>query len=421
MPTPNPVWHYIVADLRRRIDDGEWAQGETLPSMRQLADEYETASHAPVSRAVLHLINEGCLTSDPAAPRRGVQVSTATHGERPLMTTANHPATEHLRVALDALDRSQATISEFMETMAYLSRDVHDAQTRIRLTSLMTQARIAALEAVRHADGHQDRLDAVHAPVPASAAEQRYWDLTVCRNGISRFGYSPDDLPGDPVHLGGEVKTGMVQDISSQRMAKNLLVKRAHGLWECACRTTDPSVECGGVSTWQRSTPLATQTRTKGNPPSAPPRNVIRERVEPLSRVRTSRATERSNAKARVYDDTAPHRHVRTGPAVQRVSHLTSEREGGHQLLDTTPLPALGAPRRAQGVPRVATFRHAHQSSKAVAVNVVQRDPKWAPALSIRDSLGGGEVRSSTTDVPPPPRGSSASNPLPRARRRFSL
>lgn len=67
-------WEDIANDLRRRIAAGEWSPGQQLPAMRTLAEQYQTSSHAPVNRAILTLIGEGALISNPAAPRLGVRV-----------------------------------------------------------------------------------------------------------------------------------------------------------------------------------------------------------------------------------------------------------------------------------------------------------------------------------------------------------
>lgn len=69
-----PLWVDIAAGLRSRVAAGEWQPGERLPPMRQLADEYGAGSHMPVNRAVMSLVSDGVLTTDPAAPRRGVRV-----------------------------------------------------------------------------------------------------------------------------------------------------------------------------------------------------------------------------------------------------------------------------------------------------------------------------------------------------------
>ncbi|MEU8901776.1 GntR family transcriptional regulator [Nocardia sp. NPDC048505] len=71
---PRTIWRDIAADLRRRIKAGEWAEGERLPSVRELMDEYETPSHGAMVRAISTLANEGILTTNRNAPRRGVRV-----------------------------------------------------------------------------------------------------------------------------------------------------------------------------------------------------------------------------------------------------------------------------------------------------------------------------------------------------------
>lgn len=67
-------WRAIAADLRERIERGEWASGDRLPTNRQLMDHYDTTSQATVARAIAALVAEGVLVSDPVAPRRGVHV-----------------------------------------------------------------------------------------------------------------------------------------------------------------------------------------------------------------------------------------------------------------------------------------------------------------------------------------------------------
>ncbi|CAM4521046.1 GntR family transcriptional regulator [Nocardia ninae] len=84
MPNSSSLWREIATDLRRRIEAGEWSPGETLPAMRMLAEHYGTNSHAPINRAVLHLINEGVLVTTPDAPRRGVRVRARPKVVRPI-------------------------------------------------------------------------------------------------------------------------------------------------------------------------------------------------------------------------------------------------------------------------------------------------------------------------------------------------
>ena len=50
----------VEADLRRRLDAGEWASGEPLPSVAQLAGEYEVA-RGTVARVLAKLAEEGLV------------------------------------------------------------------------------------------------------------------------------------------------------------------------------------------------------------------------------------------------------------------------------------------------------------------------------------------------------------------------
>ncbi|WP_306796602.1 winged helix-turn-helix domain-containing protein [Nocardia sp. XZ_19_369] len=73
MTREQPTWQDIAADIRRRIATGELGPGALLPPRQKLADNYGVSA-APANRAILQLIHEGVLTSDPNAPRRGVWV-----------------------------------------------------------------------------------------------------------------------------------------------------------------------------------------------------------------------------------------------------------------------------------------------------------------------------------------------------------
>jgi GntR family transcriptional regulator len=60
----------IERDLERRIDAGEWAAGETLPRMEDLARDYGVSRNS-VARAIKNLADKGKLWS---VPRRGTTV-----------------------------------------------------------------------------------------------------------------------------------------------------------------------------------------------------------------------------------------------------------------------------------------------------------------------------------------------------------
>lgn len=54
----------VAAALRERIRNGEWLPGEQLPSVRELAEEYQV-SRATTARAVRTLADEGLVTIVP--------------------------------------------------------------------------------------------------------------------------------------------------------------------------------------------------------------------------------------------------------------------------------------------------------------------------------------------------------------------
>jgi DNA-binding GntR family transcriptional regulator len=59
MPT-TPFYQRVADDLRRRIQAGEWAEGEQLPTQDQLAEHYRM-SLQPIKTALMRLELEGVL------------------------------------------------------------------------------------------------------------------------------------------------------------------------------------------------------------------------------------------------------------------------------------------------------------------------------------------------------------------------
>ncbi|MFJ7785750.1 GntR family transcriptional regulator [Streptomyces albidoflavus] len=55
-----PVWPQVAADLRRRLDAGEWEPGARFPGTVALAAEYEV-TQSTVQKAVVALRQEGRL------------------------------------------------------------------------------------------------------------------------------------------------------------------------------------------------------------------------------------------------------------------------------------------------------------------------------------------------------------------------
>ena len=60
MPYAQPLWRQIRDDLRAKIRAGMYPPGSKLPSVRLLAEEYDT-SHMTVRRAIDSMIELGEL------------------------------------------------------------------------------------------------------------------------------------------------------------------------------------------------------------------------------------------------------------------------------------------------------------------------------------------------------------------------
>jgi GntR family transcriptional regulator len=61
---PALPWQRVAADLRQRVQAGEWMPGEALPNVRALADHYGV-SPPTISRAERALAEDGLLTVVP--------------------------------------------------------------------------------------------------------------------------------------------------------------------------------------------------------------------------------------------------------------------------------------------------------------------------------------------------------------------
>jgi DNA-binding GntR family transcriptional regulator len=55
----------VEADIRRRLESGEWATGDQLPRVAELAAEYRT-SGSTVSKVLRRLAAEGLVTVIPS-------------------------------------------------------------------------------------------------------------------------------------------------------------------------------------------------------------------------------------------------------------------------------------------------------------------------------------------------------------------
>lgn len=82
---PANRWRAIADDLRQRIERGEWAAGDVLPTQRELMRQYDTTANGTVARALSALTAEGVLVADPSAPRRGTRVRSRHRVQRDLI------------------------------------------------------------------------------------------------------------------------------------------------------------------------------------------------------------------------------------------------------------------------------------------------------------------------------------------------
>ncbi|WJK38008.1 GntR family transcriptional regulator [Solwaraspora sp. WMMA2065] len=76
MPYAQPLWRQIRDDLRAKIKAGIYPPGSKLPSVRLLADEYDT-SHMTVRRAV-----DSMIELDELVGRTGIGVFVAEQPEQ---------------------------------------------------------------------------------------------------------------------------------------------------------------------------------------------------------------------------------------------------------------------------------------------------------------------------------------------------
>lgn len=59
-----PPWRVVAADLRRRVESGEWPPGAPLPSLSALSDEYGV-SQTTARKAVSSLVAAGLAETSP--------------------------------------------------------------------------------------------------------------------------------------------------------------------------------------------------------------------------------------------------------------------------------------------------------------------------------------------------------------------
>ncbi len=166
---PLPLWAQLERDLQRRIDDGEFADGN-FPTDLELTSTYEVSRHT-VREAIRHLNRAGLLTRERG---RGTVINTAEF-EQPLGT-------------LYSLFQSIEATGAVQDSTVLESEIVIDAQIAGRL-DLEPETELFFLSRVRCADGAPLAVD--RAWLPAAGIEGLVgadWSRTALYTELGRIG-----------------------------------------------------------------------------------------------------------------------------------------------------------------------------------------------------------------------------------------
>ncbi|MCP2258897.1 transcriptional regulator, TetR family [Streptoalloteichus tenebrarius] len=154
---PEPPYLRIVAEIRRRVTDGELAPGDPVPSVRQIAREWGVA-HATATKALNTLRQQGVVRAE---PRVGTVVAEGVH--RPTAantpTAAGSPAPRRAPAAEPELTRDRVVRAAI---------EIADAEGLAGLSMRVVAARlgVATMSLYRHVDGKDDlvqlMIDAVY-------------------------------------------------------------------------------------------------------------------------------------------------------------------------------------------------------------------------------------------------------------------
>ncbi|MYV54099.1 GntR family transcriptional regulator [Streptomyces sp. SID3212] len=144
-PPPPPPYLRIVADIRRRVADGELAPGDRVPSTRQIAREWGVAL-ATATKALARLGREGVVE---ARPRVGTVVAGPAKEPRP---RGEHP--------LEAAPRRLPPPPELLtrERIVEAAVEIADAEGLAALSMRGVAARlgVAAMSPYRYVDSKED-------------------------------------------------------------------------------------------------------------------------------------------------------------------------------------------------------------------------------------------------------------------------
>ncbi|MFJ2646351.1 GntR family transcriptional regulator [Streptomyces sp. NPDC087420] len=142
-PPPPPPYLRIVADIRRRVADGELAPGDRVPSTRQIAREWGVAA-ATATKALARLGREGLVE---ARPRVGTVVAGPAkepRGERPLTAHPHGPLPPPALLTRERIVEAAVEIAD-AEGLAALS-----------MRGVAARLGVAAMSPYRYVDSKED-------------------------------------------------------------------------------------------------------------------------------------------------------------------------------------------------------------------------------------------------------------------------
>ncbi|HWU10236.1 MAG TPA: GntR family transcriptional regulator [Streptomyces sp.] len=163
-PKDEPPYLRIVAEIRRRIEQGELTPGERVPSTRQIAREWEVAL-ATATKALTHLRMEGVVETRPRTGTVVAATPVATPHRRQPAPSSTAPSA--MPSALG--DEQELTLDRIVRTAI----DIADAEGLSALSMRGVAARlgVATMSPYRYVTGKDDLILLM---ADAAFAEQSY-------------------------------------------------------------------------------------------------------------------------------------------------------------------------------------------------------------------------------------------------------
>ncbi|MFD5873268.1 TetR/AcrR family transcriptional regulator C-terminal domain-containing protein [Streptomyces sp. NPDC060322] len=144
--TGEPPYLRIAAEIRRRVEQGELAPGDRVPSTRGIAREWGVAL-ATATKALTHLRLEGIVETKPRAGTVVATPTTPARGRRPAPSTTTSPAPPaELDLSLDRIVRTAVDIAD-TEGLSALS-----------MRGIAARLGVAAMSPYRYVTGKDDLI-----------------------------------------------------------------------------------------------------------------------------------------------------------------------------------------------------------------------------------------------------------------------